>query len=95
MILLTTHVLTVSGKQCIQLDVVFDIMQFSELNFLFWVTAHVFRFVDDLKRWITDKEWSDTNRELHPEDLDNVGYVIFNLSHLNASFNIYKEIIHV
>ena len=26
--------------------------------------------MDDLKRWITDKE-SDTNRELRPEDLDN------------------------
>ena len=66
----TTHVLTVGGKQGIQLDAVFDIMRFSELNFLFRVTARVFHLVDDLKRWITDKE-SDTNRELRPEDLDN------------------------
>ena len=27
--------------------------------------------MDDLKRRITDKEWSDTNREIHPENLDN------------------------
>ena len=66
----TTHVLIVSGKQGIQLDAVFDIMRFSELNFLFRVTARVFRLVDDLKRQITDQE-SDTNSELRPEDLDN------------------------
>ena len=67
----TTHVLTVSGNQGIQLDAVFDIMRFSELNFLFRVTARVFRLVDNFKRRITDKEWSATNSELCPEDLDN------------------------
>ena len=59
----TTHGLTVSGKHGVQLDAVFDIMQFSDLNFLFCVTARVFRLVDDLKRRITDKEWSATNSE--------------------------------
>ena len=59
--------MTVHGNYNIQFDAVFNVARFSNLNFLLHVTAHVFRFIKNLRCRSTNQN---TSGKLGPEDLD-------------------------
>ena len=59
----TTHVFAIQGRCTVQLDAVFNVAQFSNLNFLLRVTARVFCFMKNLKDRTAGKEQIVANHE--------------------------------